>query len=163
MNSRDAPVSFSSLCRHPFTAFCHSVPVEKGPNFTPHSWLILKYLDFMALSVYSWNSVTLPRCLNLMIIFVTFSQHIRYFLISTKLFPITDLSYFVLLCFVLLSTSRIPFICMLDLCFQTFLSLIFSTCFHLLLLFLCICTVFWKLFSTSSTLFLVCGFCLLLL
>lgn len=47
---------------------------------------------------------------------------------------------FVLFC----CASRMPFICMLDLCFQTFSSVIFSTCFHLLVLFLCILCSFLK-------------------
>lgn len=105
----------------------------------------------MAFSVYSWNSVTLPRCLNLMILFVTFSQHIRYFLISTKLFPITDLSYFVLLCFVLLSTSRIPFICMLDL----FSNLLIC---HLLYLFSSACPFPLYLYSFLKTVFHIINF-----
>lgn len=89
------------------------------------------------------NSITLPRCLNFDDS-VTFSWNIRYSFISTKVFFLSQIwAYFVLLCFVLLSTSRIPFICMLDLYFQTFLSVIFSTCFHLLVL-LCIFVSFLK-------------------
>lgn len=109
----------------------------------PHNWLILKDLDFMSFSVDAWNSVTLPVCLNFDG-FHSFPRTADTSLFQQNYFLSQIGAYFVLLCFVFLSTSRIPFICTLDLCFQTFLSVIFSTCFHLLVLFLCILCSFFE-------------------
>lgn len=153
------PLSFLSLCRHPFTAFCHWMFLWKSPEFPPRNWLILKCLNFMAVSVYSWNSVNSTKMSHFDDSVLHFPGMSDISLFQQNYFLSQIWAYFVLLCFVLLSTSRIPFICVLDLCCQTFLSVIFSTYFHLLVLFLCILCSFLK--TVFHIINFVFGLCIL--
>lgn len=108
------------------------------------------------------NSITLPRCLNFDDS-VTFSWNIRYSFISTKVFFYHRFEH-ILFCSVLFCCLLLEYllsVCWISIFRPSYLSssllafiyLSFSSAFL---------SVFWRLFFTLSTLFLVCGFLLLI-
>lgn len=110
-------------------------------TFPPCNWLIFKYLDFVVISVYSWK-LYLYRDVSILMILLLFPGTSDIPLFRGSYFPSQIWAYFVLPCFVLLSTREY----LLSVCWISVFKLSYLSCSLLAFIYLSFSSAFCAVF-----------------